>query len=245
VFENSKKYLWRSAYFPGGILKTWSSTQASVAQSSGEAEYYALVRAASEALGLQSIMKDLGWEAKIRLLVDSSAAKSIASRTGLGKLRHLEIKFLWLQEIVRRKKIVLSKVRGDINPADVLTKPKSLEDMKQLLNFSCIDWCDGESANSTCNNNFEFVNNVGRSIFVHNRMVHPRGGVGNRVSYSGSQCQGPNVRRGQHVGSKRHVESGRVWRVVGQTYNRTFGSSDDLWSFSRKDNCCLNCCHLY
>ena len=75
---------------PGGILKTWSSTQASIAQSSGEAEYYALVRAASEALGMKSIMNDLGWDCKIRLLVDSYAAKSIASRTGLGKLRHLE-----------------------------------------------------------------------------------------------------------------------------------------------------------
>ena len=119
-----------------------SSAQASIAQSSGEAEYYALVRAASEALGMQSIMRDLGWCCKIRLLVDSSAAKSIASRTGLIKLRHLEIKLVWLQECVRRGKVVLSKVRGDINPADVLTKPKSLEDMRQLLNFSCIDWCD-------------------------------------------------------------------------------------------------------
>lgn len=62
-----------------------------------------LVRAASEALGMQSIMSDLGWSCKIRLLVDSSAAKSIASRTGLGKLRHLEIKFLWLQECASRQ----------------------------------------------------------------------------------------------------------------------------------------------
>ena len=45
----------------------------------------------------------------------------------------------------RRGKVVLSKVRGDINPADVLTKPKSLEDMRLLLNFSCLDWCDGRA----------------------------------------------------------------------------------------------------
>jgi len=164
-------------------LKTWSSTQASIAQSSGEAEYYALVRAASEALGMQAIMRDLGWFCKIRLLVDSSAAKSIASRTGLGKLCHLGIKFLWLQECVRRGKVVLSKVRGDINPADVLTKPKSLEDMRLLLNFSCLDWCDGrvpdnyysgdriEFVNSvvgenTCRDNrFEFLNCAGASSF--------------------------------------------------------------------------------
>jgi len=149
--------------FQGGILKTWSSTQASIAQSSGEAEYYALVRAASEALGMQSIMRDLGWYCKIRLLVDSSAAKSIASRTGLGKLRHLEIKFLWLQECVRRGKVVLSKVRGDINPADVLTKPKSLEDMRLLLNFSCLNWCDGRvPENHYSGNRIEFVNSVVR-----------------------------------------------------------------------------------
>jgi len=139
VPEDEEEHIRRGAHVPGGILKTWSSTQASIAQSSGEAEYYALVRAASESLGMQSLMRDMGWDAKIRLLVDSSAAKSIASRTGLGKLRHLEIKFLWLQEAVRRKKVVLSKVRGGVNPADVLTKPKSLDDMKQLLDFSCID----------------------------------------------------------------------------------------------------------
>ena len=46
--------------FQGGILKTWSGTQASIAQSSGEAEYYTLVRAASEALGMQSLMRDMG-----------------------------------------------------------------------------------------------------------------------------------------------------------------------------------------
>jgi len=106
-------------------------------------------------------MRDLGWYCKIRLLVDSSAAKSIASRTGLGKLRHLEIKFLWLQECVRRGKVVLSKVRGDINPADVLTKPKSLEDMRLLLNFSCLNWCDGRvPENHYSGNRIEFVNSI-------------------------------------------------------------------------------------
>jgi len=63
---------------------------------------------------------------------------------------------------VRRGKVVLSKVRGDVNPADVLTKPKSLEDMKVLLNFSCLDWCDGKVGENTCRDNrIEFVNSVG------------------------------------------------------------------------------------
>jgi len=139
------------------------------------------VRAASEALGMQSIMRDMGWDAKIRLLVDSSAAKSIASRTGLGKLRHLGIQFLWLQEAVRRKKVVLSKVRGDINPADVLTKPKSLDDMKQLLDFSCIDWCDRE-----------LVNSIGNNV-VSDRTWRPRGVLGNGYYIQGPITSSPNV----------------------------------------------------
>jgi len=179
VPEDEEEHIRWGAHVPGGILKTWSSTQASIAQSSGEAEYYALVRAASESLGMQSLMRDMGWDAKIRLLVDSSAAKSIASRTGLGKLRHLEIKFLWLQEAVRRKKVVLSKVRGGVNPADVLTKPKSLDDMKQLLDFSCIDWCDSAHANDV--NHF----------CIDGRTFRPRGVLGNGYHIQGPITHGP------------------------------------------------------
>ena len=58
---------------------------------------------------------------------------------------------------------MLSKVRGDINPADVLTKPKSLEDVRSLLNFSCLDWCDGRVPDNCYNGNrIEFVNSVVR-----------------------------------------------------------------------------------
>ena len=138
------------------------------------------MRAASEALGMQSIMRDLGWDCRIRLLVDSSAAKSIASRTGLGKLRHLEIKFVWLQECVRRGKVVLSKVRGDVNRADVPTKPKSLEDMKVLLNFSCLDWCDGKVGENTCRDNrIEFVNSVGNRNNCRDSRIEFVDSVGN------------------------------------------------------------------
>ena len=115
------------------VVKAWSSTQTTIAQSSGEAEYYALVRAAAEGLGMQSVMQDLGWKMRVRLWVDSSAAKSIASRIGLGRVRHLEVKFLWLQAIVRDKRLEVRKVHGAQNPADVLTKPKSAEEVAEQL----------------------------------------------------------------------------------------------------------------
>ena len=117
----------------GGAVKTWSSTQATVAQSSGEAEYYAMVRAAAEGLGMRAIMGEMGWEAEVRVWADSSAAKSIASRIGLGKVRHMEVKFLWLQEAVKARRVEVRKVAGVANPADVLTKPKSYRESAELL----------------------------------------------------------------------------------------------------------------
>ena len=100
---------------------------------SGEAEYYALVKAVAEGLGIKALMADLGWYPRLRVWVDSSAAKSVASRIGLGKIRHLEVKFLWLQQVVKAKKVELRKIAGIFNPADVLTKPESVTEMKDKL----------------------------------------------------------------------------------------------------------------
>ena len=40
---------------------------------------------------------DFGVNLKVEVYTDASAAKSIAMRTGLGKIRHLETSQLWLQ----------------------------------------------------------------------------------------------------------------------------------------------------
>ena len=117
----------------GSVLKTWPSTQRVVAQSSGEAEYYAMTKAAAEGLGVKALLEDLGWDAQVRIWVDSAAAKSVASRVGLGKMRHMEVKFLWLQQAVRDGRVVLKKVPGQQNPADILTKPLGREDIANKM----------------------------------------------------------------------------------------------------------------
>ena len=108
-------------------VKTWSVTQDMLALSSGEAEYYGLVRCAAQGLGVIALLLDMGIERKLRLKTDASVAKSIASRRGLGKLRHIELNQLWLQEKVNSGKIEIEKVKGTENPADALTKYKDNE----------------------------------------------------------------------------------------------------------------------
>ena len=52
----------------------------------------------------------------------NSAAKGIASRKGVGKVRHIEVHQLWVQDKVASGELMISKVRGDENVADALTK---------------------------------------------------------------------------------------------------------------------------
>jgi len=103
-------------------LKTWSSTQASVSLSSGEAEFNGVVRGAGQGLGYQALLRDLGMDLPLRVWTDSSAAIGICSRQGLGKLRHLETHTLWIQQAVRCGRVDLRKIRGEVNPADLYTK---------------------------------------------------------------------------------------------------------------------------
>ena len=85
-------------------IKMWSSTQKSVALSSGEAEYYALVKDVSIAMGVCSMLSDFGITIDRRLFLstDSSAAKGICDRRGLGKVRHIDVNMLWIQDRVQR-----------------------------------------------------------------------------------------------------------------------------------------------
>ena len=103
-------------------LKTWSKTQAIIAKSSAEAELYGVVRGATEALGMCSLMGDLGRTMGIQMHIDAAAAKGIIERRGLSKVRHIDVNVLWLQEVCARRQIPVAKVPGEENPADLTTK---------------------------------------------------------------------------------------------------------------------------
>lgn len=118
-------------------LKHWSSTQSLISLSSGEAEYYGCVRAGSQGLGIKSMLGDLGVKGKrLRIKTDASVARSLASRRGLGGIRHIEVNQLWLQEKVNTGDIEVEKVKGEINRADALTKPKDGPRLKQHLEWT-------------------------------------------------------------------------------------------------------------
>ena len=117
-------------------VKTWSSSQGAIALSSAEAEFYGMVEAVTRAKGLGSLAQDLGFSnisSVVQLGTDSSAAKSFVCRRGLGKMRHLDIRDLWLQKEVADGKLEVSKVLGIDNPADLMTKILGIKDIRDRL----------------------------------------------------------------------------------------------------------------
>ena len=90
-----------AAKFGWHTVKTWSTTQATVALSSGEAELYSLTKGAAQTLGLVALARDFGVEVEGMIHTDASAAIGIVSRQGLGKTRHIAVQYLWIQERVR------------------------------------------------------------------------------------------------------------------------------------------------
>ena len=116
------------------LIKNWATTQTVVALSSGEAEYYGMTKSACEGLGVMCLMEDLGGlRMQIVLETDSSAAKGIASQKGVGKVKHLETRTLWVQDQVERGRLKIKKIDGSSNTADVLTKYLSAQALASLL----------------------------------------------------------------------------------------------------------------
>ena len=86
------------------LIRTYSKTQSTIAKSSGESELYAVVRASAEGLGMATLLTDFGVaEPKVSIGMDASAAIGMAQRTGLNKVRHVEVDVLWLQEQQARR----------------------------------------------------------------------------------------------------------------------------------------------
>ena len=124
----------------GSSIKTWSKDQSVIALSSAEAELYAMNVGAAHALGMQSMLKDLGFEMSVRIQTDASATVGIVKRSGSGKLRHVDVNQLWIQEAVKNKKLVIDKIPGALNNADLGTKPLAYDAIMFIMSRIGYTW---------------------------------------------------------------------------------------------------------
>ena len=106
-------------------LSSTSRTHASVSHSSAEAELYAMTQASVDSLAMKHFINELKSEilsrdVKSTLKTDSSAGKTMASRLGISKRsKHIELKHLWIQDILSDGVMSLEKVGTHNNPSDI------------------------------------------------------------------------------------------------------------------------------
>ena len=116
----------------GGVIKYndvpidwWSSKQTSIATSSGDAESRALATGVTRGLQLQHIAEELHIQTPPSLAVyaDADAAIGFAKHNGgATRMKHIDIREAWVQEIRDNQKITILKIAGRKNPADFFTK---------------------------------------------------------------------------------------------------------------------------
>ena len=123
-------------------LHAHSRGQASVALSSCEVEVIAASEGIKEALLLQEVLllAGLGHNV-IEVLVDSSAAHAFFHRRGVGRMKHMDSRVLWLQDLIAARGVKLKKIPRTQNLADMLTHTPSAKELEVSLPLMGLRCC--------------------------------------------------------------------------------------------------------
>ena len=132
-FESRRSTIGQVIMLNKHCFKHWCNLLTQIGLSSAENEYYAICGTSATGMGIQALLHDWNVNMELRVLTDSSSAKAFASRRGLGRMKHIQTRFLWIQERLALKHFVLDKVGTLLNRADVLTKQLSAKDMHRHL----------------------------------------------------------------------------------------------------------------
>ena len=115
---------------PGNhTISWWCKLQSNIALSSCEAELNAALKGAVEGLNVQRLAATLGDNLALELRTDASAARGVILRPGVGKVRHLQVKQLWLQENVAAGELTIVKIPRVDNCADALIHSWTAHDL--------------------------------------------------------------------------------------------------------------------
>ena len=91
-------------------------------------------------------MSDRGREVSAVLELDSSAAKGMGSRRGVGRVRHLHCSVLWIQQMVHDGIMKMRKILGTESTADFGTKHVDKQTLTKMMGALNLDTQSGESS---------------------------------------------------------------------------------------------------
>ena len=97
---------------------------------------------------MRSLCKDLGLEMTLAVYTDATAAIGICRRRGLGRVRHLSVADLWVQDKVRMNDFALRKIKGTENPADSLTKHIDHPTLQRHMQTMSLEYEEGRASSA-------------------------------------------------------------------------------------------------
>ena len=121
-----------------GAISWASKLQPFVTLSTTEAEYIAAVSAGQEILWLRNLFTEFGYkfDAPSILYMDNQSALSVAKNPEHhGCMKHLDLRFYWLRDIVADGHIAVHYMPTDTMPADVMTKALERVKMQEMCSL--------------------------------------------------------------------------------------------------------------
>ena len=118
------------------VMHSHSRAQKSIALSSCEAELLALTGGLSETLLVKQVWEFLVKDvARICIRADSSSARQWLQRSGVGRLKHYQVRLLWTQKLIQDGSVDIKPISTKLNIADLNTKKLSVSRRHFLLFF--------------------------------------------------------------------------------------------------------------
>ena len=77
------------------------------------------------------LLQELGHEVILMNHVDSQSAKTWASKRGLGRMKHVVLKYMYVQDVVEKNLTNLAYINTKQNKADLMTKCHTSEAHKR------------------------------------------------------------------------------------------------------------------
>ena len=109
----------------GAAISWQSKLQPVVAKSTTEAEFVAASTTGNEIMWVRNVLKELGFEVTCTssLFIDNQSSVQVAKNPEHhGRMKHLDLAFYWLRDMVEKKTILPIHISTQDNPADLLIK---------------------------------------------------------------------------------------------------------------------------
>ena len=101
------------------LVDSWVASDQVRALSSGEAELCGIVDGSARGIFTKHMYEEMGRTVNVDVQTDPAAAIGMCSGTGVGNTRHIQVRWLWIQDAIRDRVVRLRKVRGTDNEADM------------------------------------------------------------------------------------------------------------------------------